>query len=155
MTPDSMITFCESWVDITRMQRVTHDPPGDKAVWIPTLIESLPGPETQFTSVIEAYEESPSVVSCRKVGFEGSAGFKEAVEIEIIGGFRDIIILDDPENRSLSALSSPAISTDALFTVLRFNDEELLKATVSGGTFLKIGKSEFHKGEKKGKAEFV
>ncbi len=155
LTPGSRVTLCESWVDITRMQRITGEAPGDKVVWIPTLIETLPGPKTQFTGIIDIYDDQPAVTSCEKIDICGKGEFIEALEVETSNGFRDIVILNDPEVPGNISIDRHGIETDALFTVARHRGPELFRVVVSGGTFVKIGNDFYKKGEKNGKVEFI
>ncbi|MBN1624021.1 MAG: hypothetical protein JXN10_05190, partial [Clostridia bacterium] len=138
LTPGVAATVCESWVDITRMVQTDEGKTGNRAVWIPTLIESTSEGCTQFTGILEPYEDVPFIESSEKLKVHSSGFFTEAICIRHGGDIEDIIILNDPENQKPMKVDKYGIETDALMAVLRLEKGNLIKNYLVKGTYLSL-----------------
>ncbi|MFO7611528.1 MAG: heparinase II/III family protein [Clostridia bacterium] len=155
LTPGVSISLCESWVDITRMTRSDDSPAGNRAVWIPTLMEQAAGPRTCFTGILESYEGKSNIVSVTPVEITAPGDFARAVSVGLGNGFTDVLISNDPAAPGEACVLEYGIKTDALLAVLRFRNSTLEKATVCSGSYLEIAGILYSKGTDTGLIEFL
>jgi hypothetical protein len=139
LTSGASVNVCESWVDITRMVQTSNIRTGNTAIWIPTIYEEMEGPRTQFTGVIELYENNSELDSISLIETSSDSDFNAAIEVNHISGLTDYIIAKDPEGEKNIRITDYGIESDGLLVVVRMNGQSLIKATVCSGTYLTVG----------------
>jgi len=154
LTNDTVVTTCESWVDVTKMTQTSNIRTGNKVVWIPTVYETMEGPRTQFSGVHEVYEDNSKIESIVKINIS-MGEFDEAIKVIHSDGTCDYIIANDPLNNNFIKLPENDIKTDAFLAVIRFKDNLLVKATVCSGSFLEIKNDRFASETKYSNIEFL
>jgi len=89
------------------------------------------GLSSRFVSLIEPFGETPIIAEARLLGVDGDA---VAVEVNLVDGRRDVVILGAP--RAEKSVADAHVATDAACAAVRFVDGEAVSAFLADGTYL-------------------
>ncbi|MDQ1328096.1 MAG: hypothetical protein QG641_1381 [Candidatus Poribacteria bacterium] len=164
LTKDAQAYTCEKWISPSGYDE-------NEDVWIPSLMVRRQSSEeslaSTFVSVMEPYEGSSKIAGIRRLTLENPNGeiytdANVAIEVQLVNGYRDILVAIDSENPLGLTPKSPVIQSESglrmegeMCFVRLSKMEKVHYMCIYGGKFISIANAEARLGDSSKFSEII